>query len=110
MQVPDLLLHIETCCMTILAKAAHTAAKAEVCKLHDMCPLGLRNELNVKSPSRVRLQLVSQDAKFGSRVWACAAAVVCGVRGAQQIAVMSDCTFVDVDRHKQRVTRQRNSS
>ena len=30
----------------------HTAAKAEFCELHDMCPLGLRNELNVESPSR----------------------------------------------------------
>ena len=62
MQVPDLLLHIETCCMTILAKAAHTAAKAEVCELHDMCPLGLRNELNVKE---------SESGQASARITGC---------------------------------------
>lgn len=43
----------------------HTAAKAEVWVLHDICPLGLRNELNVESLSRVRLKLVLRSAKFG---------------------------------------------
>jgi hypothetical protein len=75
-----------------------------------MCPLGLRNELNVECPSRVRLQLVSQNAKFMSRVLTCAAAAVCCVRRLQQIAVMSACASVDVDKHKQRVRQQRNSS